>query len=103
MPNRMAPNTALNFVLVGLSLLTLDASTSHLESVAVVGFRAHTMWEGMVEIFALKGHAKAKRAYDWQTGHGTDAQFTAVLAIPPVDSPNTAVRAAIAAKARQNP
>jgi len=28
MPNRMAPNTALNFVLVGLSLLTLDASTS---------------------------------------------------------------------------
>jgi signal transduction histidine kinase len=27
MPNRMAPNTALNFVLVGLSLLTLDVST----------------------------------------------------------------------------
>jgi hypothetical protein len=28
MPNRMAPTTALNFVLVGLSLLTLDVSTS---------------------------------------------------------------------------
>ena len=27
MPNRMAPNTALNFVLIGLSLLTLDVST----------------------------------------------------------------------------
>jgi len=27
MPNRMAPNTAFNFVLVGLSLLTLDVST----------------------------------------------------------------------------
>jgi PAS domain S-box-containing protein len=28
MPNRMAPNTAFNFVLVGLSLLTLDLSTT---------------------------------------------------------------------------
>jgi len=28
MPNRMAPNTALSFVLVGLSLLTLDVSIS---------------------------------------------------------------------------
>jgi PAS domain S-box-containing protein len=27
MPNRMAPNTAFNFVIVGLSLLTLDVST----------------------------------------------------------------------------
>jgi hypothetical protein len=53
------------------------------------------MW-GVVEIFALEGHAKARRAYGWQTGHGADAQFTAVL-----DSPNTAVRVTIAAKARQ--
>jgi hypothetical protein len=45
-----------------------------------------------------KGHVKAKRRYGWQTGHGPDARFTAVLEIPPVDSPNTAVRAAIASE-----
>jgi hypothetical protein len=70
----------------------------HLE---FVGFAGQIIWQGEVEIFTLDGHAKAKRAYGWQTGDGTDAQFTAVLEIPPVDSPNTAVRAAIAAKARQ--
>jgi len=59
------------------------------------------MWEGVVEIFTLHGHPKAKRAYGWQAGVGTDAQFTAVLGIPPVNSPNTAVRAAIAAKAHE--
>jgi hypothetical protein len=59
------------------------------------------IWQGEVEIFTLNGHAKAKRAYGWQAGDGRDAQFTAVLEIPPVDSPNTAVRAAIAAKAKE--
>jgi hypothetical protein len=75
---------------------------AHLESVAVIeGFRDQTIWQGVVEIFALQGHARAKRAYGWQTGDGADAQFTAVLEIPPVDSPNAAVKVAIAAKARE--
>jgi hypothetical protein len=79
-----------------------ECPATHLESAAVVeGFREQTIWEGVVEIFTLEGHAKAKRAYGWQTGDGKAAQFTAVLEIPPVDSPNTAVRAAIAAKARE--
>lgn len=80
-----------------------ECPARHLESVAVVeGFRDQTIWEGVVEIFTLHGHAaQAKRAYGWQTGYGTDAQFTAVLEIPPVDSPNTAVRAAIAAQANR--
>lgn len=70
-----------------------ECPATHLESVAVVeGFRGQTIWEGVVEIFALDGHAKAKRAYGWQSGD----RFVAVLEIPPVDSPNTAVRAAIA-------
>lgn len=79
-----------------------ECPAKHLESVAVVeGFRNQTMWEGMVEIFALEGHPKAKRAYGWQTGNGPGAQFTAVLEIPPVDSPNTAVRAAIMAQVKK--
>ena len=74
----------------------------HVESVVVVEtFRGQTMWEGMVEVFTLTGHAKAKRAYGWRTGTGEDARYTAVLEIPPVDSPNTAVRAAIAAQVRK--
>lgn len=79
-----------------------ECPAKHLESAAVVeGFREQTIWEGVVEIFALEGHPKAKRAYGWQTGEGADAQFTAVLEIPPVDSANTAVRAAIVSKARR--
>ena len=69
---------------------------SHLESVVVVEtFRGQTMWEGVVEVFSLSGHAKAKRAYGWKTGKGMQAKYIAVLEISPVDSPNTAVRAAI--------
>ena len=76
-------------------------AAAHLESVVVVEtFRGQTMWEGVVEIFALASHAKAKRAYGWKTGAGKDASYTAVLEIPPVTSANTAVRASIAAAAK---
>lgn len=79
-----------------------ECPATHLETVAVIeGFGGQTIWQGEVEIFTLEGHAKAKRAYGWQTGNDADAQFVAVLEIPPVDSPNTAVRAAIAAQAKR--
>lgn len=74
----------------------------HLESTVVVEtFRGQTMWEGVVEAFALHGHPKAKRAYGWNAGTGNAASYTAVLELPPVDSANTAVRAAIVAAARK--
>ena len=53
------------------------------------------------EVMAKAIHAKSKRAYGWQTGKGKDASYTAVLELPPVDSPNTAVRAAIVASAKK--
>jgi hypothetical protein len=56
------------------------------------------VWEGAVEVFLLEGHPKAKRAYGWRNWEG---DFTAVLEIPPVDSANTAVKVAIAARASQ--
>ena len=81
---------------------TAKCPASHLESVVVVEtFRGQKMWEGVVEVFALNGHARAKRAYGWQTGKGKEATYTAVLEIPPVDSPNTAVRAAIVAESKK--
>ena len=71
----------------------------HLESAVVVeSFRGQTMWEGVVEAFKLDGHPQAKRAYGWNTGTGNAATYTVVLELPPVESPNTAVRAAIASR-----
>jgi hypothetical protein len=71
----------------------------HIESVIVVeGWKDAVVWEGEVEVFLLEGHPKAKRAYGWRNWEG---DFTAVLEIPPVDSANTAVKVAIAAKARE--
>ena len=75
-----------------------ECPVSHVETVAVVDtFRGQTMWEGMVEVFALMGHAKAKRAYGWSAGQGKDQRFTAVLEIPPVKDALTAVRASVVA------
>jgi hypothetical protein len=75
-----------------------ECPATHLESAAVVeGYKGETIWKGIVEIFELIGHPKAKRAYGWQDGE----RLVAVLEIPPVDSPNTAVRAAIVANARK--
>lgn len=77
-----------------------DCPATHLETVAVVDtFRGQTMWEGVVEIFSLLGHAKAKRAYGWSVGKGLNARITAVLEITPVCDALTAVRAAIASGA----
>lgn len=73
----------------------------HVDTEAVIEvFRGQVMWDGVVEIFDLQRHPKAKRAYGWETGEGEDAKYTAVLEIRPVTSSNTAVRAAIAAEAR---
>ena len=61
-------------------------------------FRGATVWQGNVEVFDLTGHPKAKRAYAWSHLEGKNDEterVVAVLEIPPVESPITAVRAAI--------
>lgn len=79
-----------------------DCPAQHLESVPVVEvFRGKTVWEGVVEAFAITGHAKAEKAYGWSYQDGAETRFVAVLEIPPVTSPTTAVRAAIAAEHRK--
>lgn len=70
---------------------------NHIESVIVRDtFRGEVAWEGVVEVFHLVGHAKAKRCYGWTYHDGKEQQYAVVLEIPPVDSPVTAVRAAVA-------
>ena len=61
-------------------------------------FEGQTVWEGVVEVFDLHEHPKAKRAYGWQRWDNDLKQYTVVLEIPPVDSPENAVRAAIVAE-----
>lgn len=79
-----------------------ECPAEHLESVPTLEmFRGEVVWEGVVEVFALTGHAKAKKAYGWSYQDGAGRRYVVVLEIPPVSSPNTAVRAAIASQARQ--
>lgn len=60
------------------------------------------VWEGVVHVFDLKGHATASRAYAWSSPiEGSDKRrFFAVLHAGPVKSPVDAVRAAIVAEHR---
>jgi hypothetical protein len=80
------------------------ADSRHLESVPVEEvFRGKIAWSGVVEVFALTGHPKANRAYAWSHRAGaddSDERFVTVLELPPVTSPQTAVKIAIASKAK---
>jgi hypothetical protein len=61
-------------------------------------FQGETVWSGYVEIFNIRGHPKAKRCYAWSHSIGEDdggERFVAVLELPPVDSAETAVKAAV--------
>lgn len=76
-------------------------AASHVESVPVTEvFKGQVAWDGVVEVFTLQGHPKAKRAFAWSFEEDGKTKTTAVLEIPPVDSAQTAVKVAIAAKAR---
>jgi hypothetical protein len=71
----------------------------HVESVPVVEtFQGKTVWDGVVEVFQLKGHPKTDRVYVWIYETGDPKQpkrHVTVLHIPSVVSPPTAVQAAI--------
>jgi hypothetical protein len=80
---------------------THGCESLHVESVPVKEvFEKQIAWEGTVEVFDLIGHPKAKRAYAWSYRDGDKNKTIAVLEIPPVDSAQSAVKVAIAAKAK---
>jgi hypothetical protein len=74
--------------------------SEHASSVPVEEqFQGRTIWKGIVEVFNLIRHPKAKRCYAWSHPEGDDnkgERFVTVLEIPPVDSPQTAVKISIA-------
>jgi len=57
-------------------------------------FQGKTLWQGDVEVFDLTGHPKAKRCYGWT--HGEPEEFITILELPPVDSPQSAVKVGVA-------
>ena len=73
--------------------------SEHIESVPVKEtFQGKTVWEGVVEVFDLKGHPTAFRVYAWS--HDTDdpenpKRHVAVLHSHPIKSAQDAVKAAI--------
>ena len=78
------------------------ATARHVESVPVREiFRKLVAWEGVVEVYDIQGHPKAKRCYAWTIEDDGQLKTTTVLEIPPVDSPQTAVKIAIAAAAKR--
>jgi hypothetical protein len=71
---------------------------SFLEDVAVLEkFGEQTVWQGVVSVFDIKGNPQADKCYSWSSPieGSTKRRFYAVLHIPPIDSPEKAVRAAI--------
>lgn len=78
----------------------------HIESVPVKEvFQGRTVWDGVVEVYRIKGHPKTDRVYAWI--HETDdpkhpKRHVTVLHIPPVVSPRTAVQAAIVQECREH-
>lgn len=76
-----------------------SAEATHVESVPVKEeFQGQTVWEGIVEVFHLRGHPKTDRIYAWS--HETDnpqkpKKHVTILHLHPVTSPQAAVRAAI--------
>jgi hypothetical protein len=78
--------------------------SEHVESVPLVEiFQGKTVWDGVVEVFDLKGHPTAFRAYAW--AHDTDdpknpRRHVTVLHIHPIKTARDAVRAAIAQEFR---
>lgn len=75
-----------------------DCKASFIEDVIILEkFGNETVWSGTVSVFSIEDHPQATKAYAWSSPieGSTKRRYYAVLHIPPVDSPEKAVRAAI--------
>jgi hypothetical protein len=96
------------FKLTIMSKPKSSAIEDHGSTVSIPGrevLQVRVIWEGLVEVFIITGHPKAKRCYAWSHKAGKDdqdARFVAVLEIPSVISAESAVKVAIAAKVKGN-
>lgn len=76
----------------------------HRRTVAVKEFyQGRLIWDGEVEVFELFHHPKTKACYAWSHRAGQrdeHERFVTVLELPPVNSPEAAVKVAIASEIR---
>ena len=70
--------------------IAVYVDTAHVKEV----FQGATLWEGDVEIFRLSRHPKAKRCFAWSDGE--PEEIITILELPPVDSPESAVKLQVA-------
>lgn len=78
------------------------SDSRHVEAVPVrETFKGRTVWEGDVDVFDLIGHPKAKKCYAWAYDGKTGSNTIAVLELPPVISPLTAVQAYVMSEAEK--
>ncbi|MBI1814361.1 MAG: hypothetical protein HYR72_05245 [Deltaproteobacteria bacterium] len=77
--------------------------SQHVESVPVnETVNGEPVWQGDVEVFAIRGHPNAQRAYAWSyRGDDDTLHHVAVLGVAPINSAIDAVRAAIVTDARK--
>ena len=62
--------------------------------------QGNIVWRREVEIVHLVGHPTASECYVWSASADGTGDFTAVLKLSPLDSPEKAVRAAIRAQGK---
>jgi hypothetical protein len=61
-------------------------------------FRGETVWEGVVNVYDVKGHSKVRQAFAWSYKDDKgETQYVVVSKLPPVIDALTAVRASIMA------
>lgn len=75
-----------------------NCKASHIGEVAVIEKHGpKTVWQGIVHVFHINGHIQTDTCYAWSaTIEGSKKRrYYAILKIPPVDSPEKAVRASI--------
>jgi hypothetical protein len=71
------------------------------ESLAVTEcFEGQMVWKGLIRVYDLEGHPEASTCYAWTEPTEGGERVFAVLAIPPVTTPEEAVRASIVADAQ---
>ena len=74
----------------------------HARSSAVIeGFEGEHIWDGVVEVFDLEGHSRAKQCYAFLFAEDGHSVIKTVLGVPPVKSELDALRIAIAGRARK--
>lgn len=67
-------------------------------------YKGKPVWEGVVHVFKITDHPEATRCYAWSSPveSSSKRRFYAVLEVPPVESAQDAVKAAIVAEFRAN-